>query len=338
MRLLILGGTVFAGRALTDAALAAGHTVQHVNRGRSQPPDPRVQTLHADRTDEAALASALAGHRWDAVIDTSGYLPQVVERSARLLDGRVGRYCFISTVSVYASFAERGYGEDAQLAAVPEPLPEAMTPETYGPLKAGCEAVVNRIHGERALVIRPGLIVGPYDPTDRFTYWPVRFTRGGTVLAPGRPSRPVQFIDVRDLAEWTLSLIERGVGGTFNATGPATPLTMEQLLATCRVVAESDAAIEWVDEAFLAENGVAPWKEMPLWIPESDAAMGGLMATSISRALAAGLRFRPLDVTVQATLEWARSRPLDHVWKAGITVEREAELLAKWQAYAPNAR
>ncbi len=331
MRLLLLGGTVFVGRALTDAALAAGHEVQHVNRGKSQPPDPRVQTLPADRTDARALAAALEDHGWDAVIDTSGYLPQVVEKSARALKGRVGRYCFISSISVYASFAERGHGEDAPVSLVPDPLPEAMTPETYGPLKVGCEQVVNRIFGEHALVVRPGLIVGPHDPTDRFTYWPMRFTREGPVLAPGRPSRPVQFIDVRDLAEWTLALLERGAGGTFNAAGPATPLPMEQLLATCRGVAASDAAIEWLDDAFLMEKGVAPWKEMPLWIPENDPALAGFMGTSIAKALAAGLRFRPLEVTVRATLEWARSRPAHHAWKSGLPPEREAELLRLWK-------
>ncbi len=334
MRLLILGGTVFLGRALTDAALAGGHHVHHVNRGVTSPPDPRVQSLHADRNDANALAAALGAHRWDAVIDTCGYLPQAVAKSVAALQARVATYCFISSISAYAAFPPDGYDEDSPLAAVPDPLPEAMTPPTYGPLKAACEAVVMQGFGERALVVRPGLIVGPHDPTDRFTWWPARMARGGTVLAPGRPERPVQFIDVRDLAVWIVAMLESGATGTFNATGPERPLPMGHLLATSRVVSESDTAIEWVDDAFLVANGVVPWKEMPLWIPESDPSLHGFMGTSIARALAAGLRFRSLDVTLQATLEWARSRPSDHVWKAGLPPEREAEVLRLWRGRA----
>ncbi len=334
MRLLILGGTIFLGRALTDAALAGGHQVHHVNRGVTAPPDPRVNMLHADRNDAAALAAALDGHEWDAAIDTSAYLPQAVAKSVAALSGRVATYCFISSISAYAEFPADGNDEDSPLAAAPDPLPEAMTPPIYGPLKAACETVVMKGFGGHALVVRPGLIVGPHDPTDRFTWWPARMAAGGTVLAPGRPARPVQFIDVRDLAEWIVAMLERGATGTFNATGPEHPLPMEHLLATSRVVAESDAAIEWVDDAFLVANGVVPWKEMPLWIPESDPSMHGLMGTNIARALAAGLRFRPLDVTLQATLEWASSRPADHAWKAGLPPEREAEVLRLWKERA----
>lgn len=331
MRLLILGGTVFLGRAVTDAALAGGHHVHHLNRGVSSPPDPRVNTLHADRNDVAALVAAVEGLEWDAVIDTSGYLPQAVAKSVAALSARTGSYCFISSISAYAGFPPDGYDETAPLAAAPDPLPEAMTPPTYGPLKAACEAVVAKGFGARALVIRPGLIVGPRDPTDRFTWWTARMALGGTVLAPGRPGRQVQFIDVRDLADWIIAMLERGATGTFNATGPERPLSMEHLLAASRTVAESDAAIEWVDDAFLVANSVVPWKEMPLWIPESDPSLHGFMGASIARARAAGLRFRGLDVTLQATLEWARSRPADHAWKAGLPREREAEVLRMWK-------
>lgn len=331
MRLLVLGGTVFLGRALTDAALACGHEVQHLNRGRSRPPDPRVQTLHADRTDVAALASALEGRGpWDAVIDTSGYLPQVVEKSATALFAHVRRYCFVSTISVYPDGSDRD--ETSPVSTPPDPPPAGMTMALYGPLKVACENGVRQAYGERAFIPRPGLIVGPHDPTDRFTYWPLRLARGGEVLAPGRPQRLVQFIDVRDLSEWIVEALGRDISGTFNATGPATPLTMGELLATARAVAESDATLTWVDEKFLLDAGVGPWKEMPLWIPEGDAADGGSMKTPISRAIAAGLRFRPLDVTLQATLEWARSRPGDHAWKAGLEAAREAEVLAAWNA------
>jgi 2'-hydroxyisoflavone reductase len=192
MRILILGGTVFLGRAVTDAALARGHAVTHLHRGISSPPDPRVATVIGDRASEP-FPPAPAMQRWDAVIDTSGYLPQVVARSAQALASG-GRYLFVSSISAYSG---EGFHEDAPLQAAPDPLPDAWTPETYGGLKAACEAIVRARFGERALVVRPGLIVGPHDPTDRFTWWPARIARGGRVAAPGRPERTVQFIDVR---------------------------------------------------------------------------------------------------------------------------------------------
>lgn len=329
MRLLVLGGTVFLGRAITDAALAAGHSVTHFHRGRSRPPDPRVATVHGDRTIAADLQS-LARDAWDAVIDTSGYMPQAVAQSAEALAG-VRRYLFVSSISVYARFHHAGFDEDANLLPPPEPLPESLRMELYGPLKSACEAVVRERFGVRALVVRPGLIVGPHDPTDRFTYWPVRIARGGTVAAPGRPSRTVQFIDVRDLAEWMVRLLERGAHGTFNATGPREPLAMEALLDACGDAAGVRAAVEWLDDAFLLAHGVAPWKDMPLWIPESDEAMHGLMAARIDRALDAGLAFRPLQETVADTLAWHAQRPASHEWKAGISAERERQLLAAWK-------
>jgi 2'-hydroxyisoflavone reductase len=325
MRILILGGGVFVGRALTDAALAAGHDVTQLNRGRSAPPDPRVATLQGDRTDAATLRRA--GARWDAVIDTSGYLPQAVARSTAALR-EAARYLFVSSVSAYAGFERAGIDEDAPLAAPPDPLPEAMSPPAYGGLKAACEAVVRAAFDERALVVRPGLIVGPHDPTDRFTYWPVRLARGGRVLAPGRPQRRVQLIDVRDLAEWLLRLLARGATGTFNATGPAAPLTMEALLEACGA-GPGDTRLAWVDDEALLGAGVVPWKDLPLWIPESDPAMRGFMEISNARALAAGLVLRPLAETARDTLAWARAaRPPGHEWKAGLAPAREEDLLA----------
>lgn len=325
MRILILGGTVFVGRALTDAALAARHDVTHFNRGLSAPPDPRVRAIKGDRTafDPAALAGA-----WDAVIDTSGYLPQVVAPSVVALHAGAARYLFVSSISAYAP---GGYAEESALQPPPDPVPDTLVPEAYGALKAACEGVVRRAFGERALVVRPGLIVGPDDPTDRFTWWPARMARGGRVAAPGRPARAVQFIDARDLAGWMIALLERDASGTFNATGPASVLTMEGLLSACAADARRDATLEWIDDAFLLEQKVAPWKEMPLWIPESDASLAGFMHVPIARALAAGLTFRPLGETIADTLAWSKVRG-PHEWKAGLSDEREADLLRAWGA------
>ena len=328
MRLLVLGGTVFVGRALTDAALARGHHVTHFNRGKSAAPDGRVETLQGDRTDGASMRKAFGDKRWHAVIDTSGYMPQVVRHSAEALRGKVSRYLFVSTISVYASLARGGFDEDAAVSPASDPLPDALDMALYGPLKAGCEAVVREAYGNDATIVRPGLIAGPYDPTDRFTYWPVRVARGGTVLAPGRPERLVQFIDARDLAQFMIHLLEESVAGTFNAAGPRQPLAMAELLDTCRKVSGSDARFEWRADEALVTAGVAPWKDLPLWIPESDAAMAGLMGTSIARALAQGLGFRPLAQTVADTLAWANGRPGGHAWKAGLEARREEQLLA----------
>ena len=326
MNLLILGGTVFLGRALTDAALGRNHSVTHFNRGKSSAGDPRVETLHGDRTDAASLEAALGARSWDAVIDTSGYMPQVVRLSLAALRGRVKQYLFVSTISVYAGFERDGIDEEAPVSPAPDPLPDTLQMELYGPLKSACEAEVRAAWGERALIVRPGLIVGPHDPTDRFTYWPVRVARGGEVLAPGRPARNVQFIDVRDLAEWMVFLVERGVTGIYNATGPERPLTMAEFLESSRRATGSDARFTWFDDAKLLEAKVGPWREMPLWIPDADP-MRGLGSVSIERALAKGLRFRSVEETVRDTLAWARTRPEDHAWKAGLAPEREAEVL-----------
>ena len=325
MRILVLGGTVFLGRAITDAALARGHRVTHFNRGKSGAPDARVETVTGDRTDNL---DALRGHSWHGVIDTSGYLPQVVRRSADALRDATHRYVFVSSISVYAG---PGFSEDDAVQPPPDPLPDAMTMETYGALKAACEGVVRGIFGERAAIVRPGLIVGPHDPTDRFTWWPWRVARGGRVAAPGRAARAVQFIDVRDLARWTVGLLEREAHGTFNATGPATPIPMSRLLDACRAVSRSDASVEWIDEAFLAESAVKPWTEMPLWVPESDPHASGFMSVPIDRALGTGLEFTAPETTIADTLAWSRTRAAGHAWKAGLGEENERALLGAWK-------
>jgi len=295
------------------------------NRGKTHPGlFPDLEKLHGDRKSDM---TALEGRKWDAVIDTSAYIPADVTRSATLLAPNVHQYLLISTVSVYAKLDKPGLDETAPLATTTEPGAEKVTNENYGALKALCEKAAEKAAPGKVTVVRPGLIVGPGDATDRFTYWPVRVARGGRVAAPGRPSRAVQFIDVRDLAEWIVKLARTDTAGAFNATGPREPLTMERLLHTCREVAGSDARFEWIDDATLARKGVAPWKEMPLFVPESEPHAEAFMAVPIARALATGLRFRPLATTIADTLAWARTRPADHVWKAGLDREREEKLV-----------
>ncbi|HEX8572584.1 MAG TPA: SDR family oxidoreductase [Allosphingosinicella sp.] len=335
MRILILGGTLFLGRALAEAALERGHEVTLFNRGRNREVSfPGVENLIGDR--DGGL-DALSGRSWDSVVDTSGYLPRLVRDSARLLAGQVERYVFISSISVYADFS-RPTEEGAPLATMPDETLEEVTGSSYGPLKALCERAVEEAMPGRALVIRPGLIVGPHDPTVRFSYWTARSARGGEALAPGEPDSPVQLIDVRDLAEWIVRMIEDGGVGTFNASGPGDVLTMGALLETCRAASGGGVRFTWVDEAFLIERGVRPWSELPLWLPESSETHRYFHRAAIGRALAAGLTFRPLADTVRATLDWQRAsegRPLPE--KSGVAMpdvtlrpEREAELLDEW--------
>ncbi|HEU4322844.1 MAG TPA: SDR family oxidoreductase [Roseiflexaceae bacterium] len=329
MNLLILGGTVFLGRYLVESALARGHQVTLFNRGQHNPDlFPEVEKLRGDR--DGGL-NALQGRRWDAVIDTCGYVPRIVRDSAELLAGAVEHYTFISSISVYARLDRLGMDEDSPLGTLEDETVEQVTGETYGPLKVLCERAAERAMPGRALVIRPGLIVGPHDISDRFPYWPRRIARGGEVLAPGRPESLTQIIDVRDLADWTVAMVERRATGAYNATGPERPLTMGELLETCRAVVGDDARLTWVDEAFLLEQGVAPWSEVPLWVPESPDTVG-FSAVDCRRAIDAGLTFRPLEDIIQATLDWDRSRPADTKHRAGLAAEREAEVLAAWRA------
>lgn len=333
MRILILGGTVFLGRHLTEAAHARSHEVTLFNRGQSNPAlYPEVEQLHGDR--DGGLAP-LAGRRWDAAIDTSGYPPRVVRESAELLAGNVGTYTFISSKSAYADMSRPGVDESAPLATLPEGASMAeMTGETYGALKALCEREVEAALPGRALIVRPGLIVGPYDPTDRFTYWPHRLAAGGEALAPEPRDKHVQFIDARDLAEWIVRMVEHGATGVYNANGRPGVLTMAALLDACVRVAGSDTTLTWVTEPFLLEHGVAPWMDLPLWIPTSETAMAGFLEGSVARALAAGLTLRPLEETIGDTLAWDATRPPDTPRKAGLSGEREAALLAAWHNQA----
>ena len=339
MKLLVLGGTKFLGRAVVDAAVAAGHEVTLFNRGQLDPSAfPFLEQLHGDRTTAEGLA-VLRGRTWDAAIDTAPYLPRDVRAMACSLS--VSHYTLVSTISTMASHAPFGQDEDAPIAQLtPEqekevdrlsadgPIPAAKLGEFYGPLKARCEEAARETFPD-ALIVRPGLIVGPHDPTDRFTYWPVRFMRGGDVLAPGKADRQVQFIDVRDLAEWMVRMIGRG--GTYLATGRGLPFFT--VLDACAKVARERGAPEsrivWVDDAKLVEAKVGAWMEMPLWIPASDADHAGFMTEKIDRALAAGLTFRPLEDTIRATLDWNATRPSDAPRAAGLGLEKEARLLSE---------
>jgi 2'-hydroxyisoflavone reductase len=333
LRLLILGGTAFLGPALVEHALAAGHRVTLFNRGKTAPDlfkgVDQVETLLGDRNGQL---EALRGREWDLVIDTSGYVPRHVQLSAELLAPHVAHYLFISSISVYASFAKPN-DETSPVARLTDPTVEQVTGETYGGLKALCEEAAEKAMPKRVTNIRPGLIVGPRDRTDRFTYWPARVAAGGEVLAPGSPKDGVQWIDVRDLAAFVLHAGEKRVAGVFNACSAPGQFSIGALLESCRRVSGSDAKFTWADSAFLASQQVAPWSDMPVWIPpEGEEAAASLNSTR--RAKAAGLHIRAADDTVRATLEWHRQRPEEQRLKlrSGLTAEREAAVLAAWHS------
>ena len=324
MNILIIGGTRFLGRHLVDSALARGHQVTLFNRGKSNRTlFPTIETIIGNRKHDLGQ---LTSRSFDAVIDTCGYFPRDVRLSAQILKNVAASYVFISSISAYADVSQIGITEDSPLASMPDETVEEINGETYGPLKVLCEKAVEAEFGERALISRPGLIVGPYDPTDRFTYWPVRVARGGNVLAPEKPSVPVQIIDGRDLADFTIQLIEQKANGAYNATGPDYDLTLGTMLETCKQVSGSDAVFHWASVEFLNQNNVAPWSDMPVWVPDTPEE-AGFSKVDVSKAIKAGLTFRPLADTVRDTIEWAKTRPADYVWRAGLKAEREAELL-----------
>ncbi len=327
MKILIIGGTKFLGRHIVDSALGRGHTVTLFNRGKTNPGlFPQVETIQGDREHDI---EKLSGRTWDAVIDTCGYVPRIVRLSASGLERSVGRYVFISSISAYEEsiFKKIGVDESDPVGKLEDESIEEITGGTYGPLKALCEKTVLDLYGERGLVIRPGLIVGPNDPTDRFTYWPVRVTRGGEVLAPEKPEVPVQIVDVRDLSEFIIKLIEANASGIYNATGPDYELTFGAMLETCKHVSGSDANFKWASVEFLKQNNVAEWSDMPVWVPDNEE-NAGFSRVDVSKAIQAGLTFRPLAETVRDTIAWAGTRPIDHEWRAGLRAEREAELLS----------
>jgi 2'-hydroxyisoflavone reductase len=295
MNLLILGGGVFLGQALLSSALENGHTVTVFNRGQSrQWWPPGVKWIVGDRKEDLHL---LMNGQWDAVIDTCGYRPQDVELSCAALFDSCERYVYISSVSAYASFAKPPIRETDRLASIVGHATDKVTGVNYGPLKAECERTVARVYGARSILIRPGLIVGPNDPTGRLSYWPWRIAAGGRVLAPGNPERPIQFIDARDLAAWILQLVAVRASGAFNATGPNDGATFGELLDTCRWICGEEVEVEWADDKFLEREGVQPWTELPLWIPSHDASMRGFHLVDTKRAKGSRLTTRPLAVS-----------------------------------------
>ncbi len=340
LKILILGGTGFTGPYQVRYALARGHEVTVFNRGKTHPgilPEG-VEQLTGDRN--TGDLAALKGRHWDVAIDNPTMLPKWVRDAGQVLQGKVDRYVFISTISVYGDNSRPGRDETAALAKYQGEDAMKETRETviasqfalYGPLKALSEQEAEKWFPGQALIIRPGLIVGPGDETDRFTYWPVRVDRGGEVLAPGRPGDPVQFIDARDLAEWTIRMAEQGATGIYNATGPAEPLTVGGMLEGIKAGVKSEAKFTWVPADFLEKEKVSPWSDMPVWVPPSGED-GGMSRTSIKKALAHGLTFRPLAETARDTLAWFKAQPPERREKlrAGITKEREAEVLAAWK-------
>jgi len=343
-RVLVLGGTGFLGPHVVAACKARGWKLTLFNRGQRNPKlfsaDGDVETLLGNRDgDLASLSEAIAaGRRWHAVVDTSGYVPRVVKDSATLLAPATDQYLFISTLSVYADTATENQDESGPLATMADETNEEVM-ANYGALKALCEQAAEACCPGRATNLRPGLIVGPGDPTDRYTYWPARLARGGEVLAPGSGDDPLQYIDVRDLAEFVARCIAERTFGTFNANGPAQRHVMRELLAACEAAAAElvpdrpATSLTWVPTAFLGEQNVSAWQDMPVWIPyEGDSK--GFHTMSSARAIAKGLAFRPQADTARDTLLWGRSQGAERQarLKAGLTPEREAEVLAAWKA------
>jgi 2'-hydroxyisoflavone reductase len=321
MRILVLGGTLFLGRHVVDAALERGYDVTLFNRGQTRPDlFPEVERLRGDRDGDLG---ALAGRDFDAVVDTSGRVPRLVSETLDAL-GEVGHYTFVSTISVYADLSTPPI-ESSPLAELQEPT--EVWQEAYGELKVLCENVVRERFPD-AFIPRPGLIVGPWDPTGRFTYWPTRLAAGGRVLAPLPPDADTQLIDARDLAQWILLAAEEKLGGTYNAVGSVT--TREHVLETCASVAGADAELVWVDPDFLNAQGVEEWMELPLWL--YDEKYRGMLSVDASPAFAAGLRLRSLEDTVHDTLAWAQSGDAPDEFPAGLDPEKEQTVLDAWRS------
>ncbi len=334
LRILILGGTGFTGPHQVRYALSRGHQVTIFNRGRQKEDWPgKVEELLGDRS--TGDLKSLEGRDWDVCIDNPTTLPFWVRDAAGVLKGHVKQYIFISTISVYNDNDKPGADETAKVAPYTGKdafAEKKVAPELYGPLKAVSEQEAQAQFGPAATVIRPGLIVGPGDPTDRFSYWPVRIAGGGDVAAPGDGSDPVQIIDARDLAEWTIRMAETHQYGIYNATGPAKPMTMRAMLDAIEQGVKSKPNLIWISRKFLDDHKIEAWSDMPVWVP-GDGDTAGFGSRSIARALKAGLTFRPTVTTAADTLAWFKTQPADRqkTLHAGLTPEREADLLKAWR-------
>jgi nucleoside-diphosphate-sugar epimerase len=340
LRILILGGTGFTGPFQVKYALSRGHKVTVFNRGKTHPGElpKEAEQLIGDRNGQL---DALKGRTWDVCIDIPTTLPVWVRDAAQILKGNVDRYVFISTISVFSDVSKVNMDENGPLAEYKGADAMKETQETlrasnyglYGPLKVLSEKEAEKWFPGKALIIRPGLIVGPGDESDRFTYWPVRVERGGEILAPGTPDDPVQIIDARDLAEWTIRMAEQGTVGTFNATGPAYKLTMGKMLNEIKAATKSNATFTWADADFLKAQKVRAWSDMPTWVPPRGDSVG-FSQINIQKALSKGLTFRSIGDTTTATLAWFHSQPAERQAKlrAGLTAERETAVLAAWHA------
>lgn len=322
MNLLILGGTGFLGRYLVEAARGRGHEVTVFSRGRLKTPlGEDVEHVRGDRQGDL---QSLRARRWDAAVDACGFIPRQVRDAAELLADAVEHYTFISSIAAYADFSAGAIDEIAPVKLLPQFI-ETVSADTYGPLKARCEQAAEAALPGRVLHVRPGILVGPHDNSDRFTYWVRRVAQGGEVLAPGEPQQPVQFIDVRDLADWLVRMIESSHVGTYNAVGPSEALTMSRLLELCREVSGSSATFNWVAEETLLRNGIPPFLGLPLWVSRR---LTGFFSVDSRKAVEAGLRFRPVEATIADTLEWSvAARPPGVALAAGLSHWHEKELL-----------
>ena len=331
MRVLIFGGTGFLGPHFVRALQAGGHQITLFNRGKSNPGLFKdLETLIGDRDGKL---DTLKGRDWDVAIDDSGYVPRHVKLSADLLEDHVRQYLFISSISVYGAFPKPGLDEDDPVAEPPAANVEEVNNSTYAGLKAGCEQVVESIYGSRSTIVRPHIVVGPGDSTDRFTYWVARVARGGQVLAPGSAKDPLQYIDVRDLAAFVRRCVEQRTAGRFNACTPPGAHTIGELLETGKRVSGSNATFVWADAEFIQKNAMMEKGEIPMWLSPNGPLAGASLVSS-ARAVQQGLRFRDLDTTVRDTLEWHNERPAEERQKlaVGLSPEREAELLKQLTA------
>ncbi|GAA2203924.1 NAD-dependent epimerase/dehydratase family protein [Nonomuraea monospora] len=334
MKVLVMGGSGFLGRAVVEAALARGHEVTTFNRGRSGADVPGVEAVRGDREVRADLERLAEGRQWDVVVDTCGYVPRVVGESVAVLSGRVATYAFVSSVSAVDGFPAKPAVEEAPgWACAPDAGPDDGD---YGVLKAGCERAVEEGFDGDALIVRPGVILGPHEDVARLPWWLTRISRGGRVLAPGEPSGPLQIVDARDVAVFTLDQAARGASGSFLVTGRVGETTYGAWLAECVAATESGAELVWVDDAFLVEQEAGAFVELPLWSPPSEI-RDNFWSVPTAKAVAAGLRTRPVAETVRDTWAWLREIPEDKRNygknnRHGMAPEKEAAILSAWES------